>query len=114
MGVQIGMAVDPSVIGGPLHSAACLSCHATGHDAPAGHRAAGFRLRQGVGCEKCHGPAGDHVEAMRRQDYAQPHLGLVAAASKRDCQDCHRPQRSHQVLGRPAFDAAAAWALIRH
>ncbi len=114
MGVWINSRVDRDVIGGPVKNAACLECHATGHDAPAAFRLPGFSMREGVGCEKCHGPGATHIEAMRQADYSLPQLGLVATPREADCMDCHRPKQSHRVLETPPFRYPEAWKQIAH
>ena len=114
MGVMMGMQEDMNVIGGPVKNGNCLGCHATAHETPAATRAAGFRMREeGVGCEKCHGPGGEHLQAMRdRQPMAA--LGLKQQPDEASCMACHRRKRSHDGLRRPPFAYPEAWAQIAH
>ncbi len=100
-------------IGGPARNGVCLSCHATGHDVAAAARQPGFRLRDGVGCEKCHGPGSGHLQAMQEHRNVPGH-GLTQAADDGTCQACHRPQRTHEKLKAPAFDYPVAWEKIAH
>lgn len=102
-----------ATVGGPARNGLCLSCHATGHDAPAAFRESGFRLREGVGCEKCHGPGADHIRAMH--EHAQvPDRGLTQSPTDAGCLVCHKPQRSHEKLGRSVFSFPVAWEAIAH
>lgn len=114
MGVMMNMKADMNVIGGPMKNAACLGCHATGHDAPAAFRESGFRMREGVGCEKCHGPGERHVKAMRAQEHDLPDLGLVATPKDQDCLTCHKRKKSHEALQKPPFSFPRAWGRIAH
>jgi hypothetical protein len=100
-------------IGGPARNGRCLGCHATGHDVAAAAREPGFRLREGVGCEKCHGPGSRHLQAMQAHAPV-PAKGLTQTADDGTCQTCHRLQRSHESLRLPAFDFPAAWGKIAH
>lgn len=79
--------------------ASCLNCHATGmQKADLPIAAARF---QGVQCEQCHGPGGDHA-AKPAKGY-----GLVANVQA-SCASCHTAKTS------PHFDFKAAWAKIKH
>ena len=49
------VAKKAGVEGDPQKSAECLSCHVTGHDAPAAQKEASYTLEEGVSCEACHG-----------------------------------------------------------
>ncbi|MEW6749600.1 MAG: multiheme c-type cytochrome [Candidatus Latescibacterota bacterium] len=104
---------DVATVGGPARNGRCLSCHATGHAAPAARREPGFRLREGVGCEGCHGPGSEHVGAMQGH-LSVAGLGLTQRPTDESCQQCHRPQRSHERLGRPPFSFPRAWEAVAH
>lgn len=85
----------PGIGRGAADSPACLGCHATPtHGAPRGQR---FQITDGVGCESCHGPAGN---AWLSTHYARPATrasnladGLAALESPQVranvCLDCH-------------------------
>lgn len=124
MGEEVGITGDE-----PAKSGKCLSCHATGHDVPAGYRDADFRMAEGVVCEACHGPGGTHASAaalalVSRAGLASPPRALVAmvaglwahygiAMPKREqCISCHKQKPSHE----PAlpFDVETAWPMIEH
>ena len=113
MGVMMGMMMDMNVIGGPLKNGMCLACHATGHDAPAAFREPGFIMREGVGCEKCHGPGGDHVRAMRNHETVAD-MGIKQAPTDKSCNVCHKRKKSHEKLERPRFSYPQAWEKIAH
>lgn len=113
MGYAMDLMMGVATIGGPARNGICLTCHATGHDVPAAYREPGFRLREGVGCEKCHGPGGDHVRAMQNHESAAE-LGLVQQPTEERCMDCHKPKRSHEKLARPPFSFPQAWEAIAH
>jgi len=86
----------------------CLVCHAT--RAAPGARGKRFKLSDGVGCERCHGPAsrwlGQHVtgEASRADNIA---LGMYPTEEPRAraalCLDCHLGKSgqfgSHRLMG---------------
>ncbi len=81
---------------GKAGDGACRACHTTGYDKggfPAGGSPAEHAPLAGVGCESCHGPGGDHVDADA------PKRGtIVSLADKCDscvilqvCGSCHDP-----------------------
>jgi tetratricopeptide (TPR) repeat protein len=84
-------------LGAPLNAdlvRACLGCHTTNYRAAldlAGPEA----QDRGIGCERCHGPAGNHLaaEAFKLPD---PAIGRPRLASPeqviRLCGDCHGPR----------------------
>lgn len=111
----------------PIRSALCLGCHATGHDAPAAYRDAGFHMGEGVACEKCHGPGGAHAAAMRgvsgeqgKPDVPGTSAGLETGPRLRIpeesfCLRCHRPKPSHvAVEDRLPFSYEKFLATIAH
>ena len=113
---EIGYDMDRQMgatVGGPAKNGTCLRCHATASDAPAAYRDAGFQLREGVGCERCHGPGGDHVSAMR-DDEAMDDMGLVQAPSEMPCKTCHKRKKSHGRLNTERFSPVEAWESIAH
>ena len=89
-------AAAPAILGARAKDGACLSCHAT------------TRALPGVQCEACHGPGAAYSpdDIMRDRPLARA-LGLRDAAAS--CARCHVVSTSP----RP-FDAAAAWARIKH
>ena len=102
-----------ATVGGPAKNGICLSCHATGHGAPAAYRQPGFRMAHGVGCEKCHGPGRDHVAAMGSGGRAAD-MDLTQGPTDTPCTDCHKRKRSHSRVGRFSFSMGEAWDEIAH
>src|SRR5208337_615092 len=47
----------------PQRSPLCLGCHATAAEAEGWERDETFSIRDGVQCEKCHGPGSEHVDS---------------------------------------------------
>jgi len=101
----------------PEQSPICLGCHATAAEAEPWERAEGFRLEDGVQCEKCHGPGSEYIEVM------DDPLGDVDAArraglrrfTKRDCEVCHYVKGSHAaVRTSPKIDVDEAWERLAH
>ncbi len=128
MGQQDAVTTDS-----PAESGKCLSCHATGHDVSAEYRNRGFRMREGVTCEKCHGPGGQHVGAMESRvgkAIASVSVGLRrtirtllaggdGAEGRRkawepNCAGCHNSVLSHEMLGSKPFAFSKAWKTIAH
>ena len=97
----------------PDKSGLCLRCHATGHDVPARYREAGFRMGEGVTCEKCHGPAGAHVQAMQDGAEGGPSARL-AIPTEDTCMGCHRHKPDHDVVHPRPYVLAKAWKEIAH
>ncbi len=81
------MGLDYPSDGGRL----CMSCHTT--TLPATGMTPDPRFL-GVGCEACHGPAGDHIAAVKRNDLAHlaiDRLGAYGAEKLNTlCGRCHR------------------------
>ncbi len=99
----------------PQESAVCLGCHATAADVEDWERDPGFRVEDGVQCERCHGPGSEYMdeEVMRDPDAARA-AGL-RILSPRECDLCHYPKGSHyDVHGKPRLDMVEARALIAH
>lgn len=79
----------------PAKSGKCLACHATAHDVPAEYRGPKFRMGEGVSCEKCHGPGGDHVTAVAE---GKPSTSKLQMPTKKDCMVCHAPKPTHEMV----------------
>jgi hypothetical protein len=77
----------------PEESPICLGCHATAAEAEAWERVEGFRLEDGVQCEKCHGPGSEYMSVMGDPE-AVRRAGL-RRFTKRDCEVCHYVKGSH-------------------
>ena len=66
----------------------CFTCHMTGFGKPGGF--VSFDETPGMadaGCETCHGPGFDHVEAGGDPDLIKGDLDIS------DCEGCHNPER---------------------
>jgi hypothetical protein len=78
---------------------ACIACHTT--TAEIG-REGRTNLRANVGCERCHGPGGNHVrEAESQQRVSALPLGGGTSAEEQIglCAECHRhPDRLHEPI----------------
>ena len=96
----------------PAKSGKCLPCHATAHDVPAAYRGPGFRMGEGVACEKCHGPGGDHVQAMEEPQSGVE--GKMGMPGEDFCWSCHKSKKSHAKLERGGDFLLQAWDEIAH
>ena len=63
----------------PEKAPICLGCHATAADAEAWERDPGFRVEDGVQCEKCHGPGSEYMDEARD---ARPRGGAPRRAAQ--------------------------------
>jgi YVTN family beta-propeller protein len=99
----------------PEKAPICLGCHATAADSESWERDPGFRLEDGVQCEKCHGPGSEYMdEKVMRDPEASRRAGL-RKFTKRDCAVCHYVKGSHAaVLRRPQLDVEEAWKQLAH
>jgi tetratricopeptide (TPR) repeat protein len=83
----------------------CFNCHATGVKRGS-DRPDLSSMQPGVGCERCHGPGGEHIAAVRAGRRAQIFRTLLnpgrfpARAVVEICAECHR-------LGEPGGGSAA-------
>ena len=83
---------------GPDHLRTCFGCHATVTSTCSPNRLETATLLPNVSCERCHGPARDHVEAARRgeTDLTMPmgHDRVEPRVEVNLCGECHRLPRS--------------------
>ena len=97
----------------PERSPICLGCHATAAETEEWERVEGFRLEDGVQCEKCHGPGSEYMSVMGDPEAAM-RAGL-RRFTKRDCEVCHYVKGSHAAVhNQPKIDVDAAWARLSH
>lgn len=80
----------------------CFGCHATA--AVANRQLQLERLIPGVSCEACHGPGGEHVEAMRTRDFEHKRIFNPANLSTDEltqefCGSCHRSAETVLSVG---------------
>jgi hypothetical protein len=87
----------------------CIKCHIMGWDAKPELLAKTYDKTEGIGCERCHGPAADY-KIVHMKDMAQAMtLGLVMPDEKL-CKGCHNAE-SPTFKG---FDFAKMSAAIAH
>jgi YVTN family beta-propeller protein len=99
----------------PRESPVCLGCHATAADAEPWERDAGFRIEDGVQCEKCHGPGSEYVDAAVMADSAAARAAGLRVMTTRQCELCHYEKGSHVAVHRkPPLDVVEAWKTIAH
>jgi YVTN family beta-propeller protein len=109
------MARLSGIVDDPGQAPVCLGCHATAAEVEAWERDPGFRIEDGVQCEKCHGPGSEYMaeEVMR-----DPEKALLAGLRKlgaRDCAVCHYAKGSHDAVHRrPPLDVEDAWKRLLH
>ena len=105
------IAAKAGVGGDPQTSAACLSCHTTGHGVAATSFAPEFDHRDGVQCESCHGPGSAYSaeEVMKDADAAKK-AGLIKAVES-TCRPCHEKPCLDDA---EPFDYDAAVKAIAH
>jgi hypothetical protein len=79
----------------PIEEPRCLKCHVTGAQDPEATYAATFREEEGIGCETCHGPGSEYVDAeiMADRDLFLANGGRVPDANT--CRECHQDDRFH-------------------
>ena len=97
-------------IADPQKADECLSCHVTGHGAPAAMLTGKYKMEDGVGCESCHGPGGDYWKMSVMKDQAQSVAAGMVIPNESTCTTCHN-DKSPTFKG---FDFAAMYAKIAH
>ena len=88
----------------------CLSCHVTGHGAPAALLGAKHKLEDGVGCESCHGPGADYKKKAVMEDHAASLAAGLSVIDEKTCTRCHNAKSPAFVK----FDYAAALQKVAH
>ncbi len=80
----------------PQKSPLCLGCHATGVEAEGWEKDETFSIRDGVQCEKCHGPGSEHVDSWSAANdpKADNRIRLTSPVGS-DCMKCHKEKPSH-------------------
>ena len=104
-----GVAVEPD------QSRICLGCHATAAEAEPWELDPTFSIRDGVQCEKCHGPGSEYADAAIMRDRQKAMERGLRMPGLEGCIYCHAPKESHQrVLGKSGIDIAKGWQSIKH
>ncbi|NUQ65499.1 MAG: beta-propeller fold lactonase family protein [Pirellulales bacterium] len=99
----------------PQESTVCLGCHATGAEAEPWEKDPTFFIKEGVQCEKCHGPGSEYMDANVMTDRDAAVMAGLNLPTKDDCMNCHVEKGSHRmVLGPRPFDLEEAWKRIAH
>ncbi len=87
---------EPGYLGRPITAEAvrkCLNCHATNFRAAREPDARPEGRDRGIGCERCHGPGGNHIPAVAAHfpepAIARPRLAPAARVVSL-CGECHR------------------------
>jgi YVTN family beta-propeller protein len=91
----------------PQKAPACLKCHATA-GSPGAQTAATFDVREGVGCESCHGPGSESMPETAASTRPAAHRAPMRRVDRKTCLGCH--SSTHEK----PFDFAAAVAKIAH
>ncbi len=139
----VGLMTDRAVVvadregmaaGDPAKGGKCLKCHGVAHDVAAAYRDPGLRIAEGVTCEGCHGPQGDHVmvvatrggrllsaartaatRAFRSAWLEWGGEGTMARFVDSQCMRCHESRPSHEMERHPpVFVYKAYWNQISH
>ena len=108
------VAKKAGVEGDPQKSAECLSCHVTGHDAPAAQKEASYTLEEGVSCEACHGAGSSYwkmttMKKLAAGEQDAKEVGLITP-DEALCRQCHN-EKSPTFAG---FDFKKRYAEIVH
>jgi len=99
----------------PQKSAMCLGCHATGAEAEEWEKDDTFSEKEGVSCEKCHGPGSEYMDAKVMQTPEAARRAGLMMPTRDDCLKCHKEKGSHTaILKRPPMDIEKAWQEIAH
>ncbi|MEE8451163.1 MAG: multiheme c-type cytochrome [Thermoguttaceae bacterium] len=102
------IAREAGIQGDPQKSPACLKCHTTSYNDPAGGAMESYAIDEGVGCEACHGAGGEYsIEVVMEDPEAAAAAGLKPV-TRDTCLGCHR-----QAHGKP-FDYETASLAIAH
>jgi YVTN family beta-propeller protein len=99
----------------PQNAPICLGCHATAADSEKWERDVGFRLEDGVQCEKCHGPGSEYMDEKIMRDPEAARRAGLRKFTKRDCAVCHYVKGSHSAVHlKPQLDVEDAWKRLAH
>lgn len=76
-------------IGDPQQAQACLVCHVTASDLPAGRKEARYKVEDGVGCESCHGPGSAYSKINIMRDHDASVANGLWTVTEETCTKCH-------------------------
>lgn len=78
----------------------CLPCHTTiGREV--WHEGEEKLLKEGVGCERCHGPGSEYTPSIVMRDAEEFRLHGGSGGSLQECGSCHRTSTGNDVSGCP-------------
>jgi YVTN family beta-propeller protein len=99
----------------PQSSPKCLKCHSTAYHQPAKGTVEFYSLKEGVGCEACHGAGSDYYpEAIMTDPRAARAAGLKEV-TRQTCIECHQDTiEYHQGIEDKSFDFESALEKIAH
>jgi hypothetical protein len=97
-------------LGDPQQACECLSCHVTGHGAPAESLTGKYAVEEGVSCESCHGPGGDYWKMTIMKDRDQAVANGMVVPTEETCKACHN-EKSPTFKG---FDWATFFPKVEH
>ena len=80
------------LIGEDAEDVGCVRCHATpAASGPPAQTLAGYRRDEGVGCESCHGPGGEHVAEPTADNIIGLGESCPECVIEAICTSCHTP-----------------------
>ncbi|MCP4260955.1 MAG: beta-propeller fold lactonase family protein [Planctomycetes bacterium] len=99
----------------PQSSPKCLKCHSTAYHQPAKGAVEFYSLKEGVGCEACHGAGSNYYpEAIMTDPRAAKAAGL-REVTRQTCFECHKDTiECHQYTEDKPFDFDKALEKIAH
>jgi len=112
MAMKMGEKIE--IKSSPQKSVECLKCHANTAMAPKENRASDLHIEEGVKCEVCHGPGGNHARKESMKDDTTSMKVELLIPEEKDCMACHEPKDSHGILKKKPFDYAIFWKKIAH
>ena len=83
--------------GDEVKNAECLKCHTTGYGLPGGFVSVEATPDlKSTGCEACHGPGSEHIEAGKVADKTGPWDKKINKVPQNACIECHNPHVSQK------------------
>jgi len=103
-------AAERGLEGSPQEIDECLRCHVTAHGAKAELLGKKYDVKDGVGCESCHGPGADYKSKKVMESLEASVAAGLIVPSEETCLSCHNEDS-------PSFDGFVfeeMWAQIAH
>ena len=80
------------LVGADAEDVGCVRCHATpAASGPPAETLAGYRSDEGVGCESCHGPGGEHIAEPTANNIIGLGESCPECVIEAICTSCHTP-----------------------